>query len=241
MAEQELKGFTFDTARPVLGSFMNLGEPRRVDQKRLNETPTFSGDFEFDDEKDADDITRLRALCMDAAKELFPNGVPDPDTGTAVPLNEAIKQGLFKMPIQSGERLANKTKARAEAAGNTRLREWSRGKTVLTSRSKDEYPPAMTYIENGRQVVLEDVAARKAAQGKRFYTGAMVLVGVKLRAYKAVGSDGKPGVKAYLEQVTAVGGGEKLIQGQRDPAQRFSGYVGIETADTGGVGDGSEW
>lgn len=241
MAEQELKGFTYDTARPVLGAFMNLGEARRVDKNRLNETPTFSGDFELDEVKDADEITRFRALCMDAAKELFPNGVPNPDTGSVVPIGEAVKTGLFKMPIQAGERLANKAKAKAEAAGNTRLREWSRGKQVITARSKNEYPPAMTYIEGGKQVVLEDPAARKAAQGKRFYTGAMVLLGVKLRAYKAVGSDGKPGVKAYLEQVTAVGGGEKLIAGGRDPTSRFSGYVGIDTADDGGAGDGSEW
>lgn len=241
MAEVELKGFTYDTERPVLGSFMNLAEPRRIDKNRLNENPTFSGDFELDDVKDADMITRLRALCMDAAKELFPNGVPDEDTGTTIPLSEAIKTGKFKMPLQAGERLANKAKAKAEAAGNTRFREWSRGKTVLTSRSKDEYPPAVTYLEGGKMIVLEDPAAKKAAAGKRFFTGAMVLVGCKLRAYKAVGSDGKPGVKAYLEQVTAVGGGEKLIADTRDPTARFSGYKGIETSDTGGAGSDSEW
>lgn len=240
MAEQELKGFTYDSARPVLGAFLNLAEARRI-TKSDNETPTFSGDFEFDDTKDADEITRLRGLIMDAAKELFPNGVPDTDTGTVIPIAQAIKEGKFKVPLQSGERLANKAKAKSEATGKERLREWSRGKQVLTARSKDEYPPAVTYIEGGRQVVLEEQAARKAASRKRFYTGAMVLVGVKLRAYKAVGSNGLPGVKAYLEQVTAVGGGEKLIADGRDPTSRFSGYVGLNTEETGGAGDDSEW
>ena len=240
MAEQELKGFTFDTERPVLGAFLNLAEPRAI-TKSPNETKTFSGDFELDDTLDADMITRLRGLIMDAAKELFPNGVPDADTGTVIPIAQAVKEGKFKMPLQSGERLANKAKAKAEAAGNSRLREWSRGKQVLTARSKDEYPPAVTYIEGGRQVVLEDPAARKAQARKRFYTGAMVLVGVKLRAYKGVGPTGLPGVKAYLEQVTATGGGETLIADSRDPTSRFSGYVGIATQDTGGAGDDSEW
>jgi hypothetical protein len=240
MADTELKGFTFDTERPVLGAFLNLAEARTI-TKSPDEKANFSGDFEFDDTADADQITRLRGLIMDAAKELFPNGVPDDETGTVISISDAIKAGKFKVPLQSGERLANKAKAKSEASGKERLREWSRGKQVLTARSKDEYPPAVTYLENGRMVVLEDKAALKAAQGKRFFTGALVLVGVKLRAYKAVGANGLPGVKAYLEQVTATGGGEKLIAGGRDPTSRFSGYVGINTEDTGGAGDGTEW
>lgn len=239
--EQELKGYTFDTERPVMGVWMNLDEPRAPKLEFGEAKPTFSGDFEFDEIKDADMITRLRGLIMDAAKEMFPNGVPDTDTGAVISIAQAVKEKKFKMPLESGEKLANAAKAKSAAKGKERLREWSRGKQVLTARSKDEYPPAVTYIENGRQVVLEDPAARKAQARKRFYTGAMVLVGVKLRAYKGVGANGLPGVKAYLEQVTATGGGEKLIADNRDPTSRFSGYVGIATQDTGGAGDDSEW
>lgn len=240
MADVELKGFAYETTRPVLGSFLNLAEARKI-TKSENETATFSGDFELDEVKDADEITRFRALCMDAAKELFPNGVPDEDTGGVMSIADAIKAGKFKMPLQSGERLANKAKAKSEASGKERLREWSRGKQVITSRSKDEYPPQVAYHENGKFVYIEDPAALKAAQGKRFYTGAMVLLACRLKAYKGVGANGLPGVKAYLEGVIATGGGEKLIANTKDLQSRFSGYKGINTEDDGGAGSDAEW
>jgi hypothetical protein len=98
---------------------------------------------------------------------------------------------------------------------------------VLIARSKDEFPPAVTIRENGVTTVLETLDAVARAKNKFLYTGVHVLFGVRLNAYEAVGSDGKPGVNAYLEAVESLGTGERLIA-QKDRAERFRGYIGIE-------------
>lgn len=234
----EIPGIVWDAPRPLLGAFLNLGEPRRVSRSD-NETPTFSGDFEAVIGADDDMITAIRANIMDAAKQLFPNGVAI--DGALMSLGDAIKGGHFLVPFKVGDKLADKAKAKSLESGKERLREWSRGKMVLTARSKDEYPPSIGYVQNGKVIQIEDKDARKAAQGKWFFTGAMVLVGVRFKAYKGVGETGKPGVKAYLEGVVSTGQGEKLIASGKNLADRFSGYVGIDTAETGGAGSDSEW
>lgn len=239
MAEAEIPGVVFDTPRPVLGAFLNVGQPRRVSRSD-NETPTFSADLEMTIGVDDDMIGACRASIMDAAKQLFPNGVAV--DGSLLSIADAIKGGHFKVPLQPGDRLADKAKAKSLEQGKERLREWSRGKMVLTTRSKDEYPPTTGYIQNGKIVQLDDTDARKAAQNKWFFTGAMVLAGVRFKPYKAVGENGKPGVKAYFEAITSTGQGEKLIShAGRDLSERFSGYVGLDTQETGGADSGTEW
>jgi hypothetical protein len=134
------------------------------------------------------------------------------------------------VPISDGDKLADKAKEKSEASGKKRLREWSRGKTVLIARSKDEYPPVVTLRENGQVTECETLDAVARAKSKFLYTGVQVLFGVCLSAYDGVGVDGKPGVTAYLEAVESLGVGEKLIA-PKDRTERFRGYIGLERAE----------
>lgn len=204
----------FDSLEPWTGTFLNLDKPRTITGSN-REVPKFSGNFEI--EKGSPEEKRIRAAVVEAARQLWPNM----DIGTA------IREGRLSVPLSDGDKLADKAKQKSADTGKPRLREWSRGKIVLTARSKDEYPPAVTIRENGQTVVLETLDAVARSKGKFLYTGVNVLFGVRLNAYDAVGADGKPGVTAYLEAVESLGTGERLIA-QKDRTERFRGYIGLE-------------
>lgn len=230
MAETEDK-ITFDTSEPVLGSFLNVTEARKITQS-VNEVARFSGNFEFLD--DSEDLKRLRGLIVQTARAKWP----------ALDVGAAIREGKLQVPLSNGTKLADQNKADHAAGKKNRAgkavqeREWSRGRTILIARSKDEYPPTLVVRENGRPVVLENQDAIKAAGRKHFYTGQNVLFAVRLNAYDAVGPTGLPGVNAYLEHVESVGGGEKLVGQRADPTERFKGYQGLPSDEdpTGGEG-----
>lgn len=229
MAEAKVNGVVFDLQEPCIGSFLNLVTPKRVSQSS-NETPTYSLNAEID--KDSKELLRLRTAIAEAAKELFPG----------LDLGAAIKSGEFLVPLVSGDLLADKAVKKSKDTGKERLREWSRGKFVLTARSKDDYPPALTLVEGGKVIALDGIDAKKAAERKHFYSGQRILFGVRLKAYNGVGVNGKPGVKAYLEAVHSCGGGEKLFGGA-DPTERFKDYVGTDSHEdpTVASSDSGDW
>ena len=217
MAEAKVQGVVFDLQETCIGTFLNLVVPKRVSQS-TNETPTYSINAEID--AGSKELTRLRAAIGEAAKELFPG----------LDLGTAIKSGDFIVPLVSGDLLADKAKQKSQATGKERLREWSRGKFVLTARSKEDYPPALTIVQGGKVIALEGIDAKRAAERANFYSGQRILFGVRLKAYNGVGVGGKPGVKAYLEAVHSCGGGEKLFGG-RDPTERFRDYIGLDSEE----------
>lgn len=225
MAQEQKERIQFDSMEPWMGSFLNLDKPRTVTQS-LREVPKFSANFEI--EKGSSEEKRIRAAIVEAARQLWPN----------MDVGAAIREGRINVPLSDGDKLADKAKQKSEDTGNQRLREWSRGKIVLIARSKDEYPPAVTYRENGRTIECGTLSAVTLAKAKYLYTGVKCLFGVRLNAYEAVGADGKPGVNAYLEAVESLGSGEKLIAA-KDRTERFRGYVGLEKSEdpTGG----SDW
>ena len=225
MASEAKERILFDSMSPWIGSFMNLDKPRTVTQSS-REVPKFSANFEI--EKGSSEEKRIRAAIVEAARQLWPN----------MDVGAAIREGRINVPIQDGDKLADKAKQKSEDTGKKRLREWSRGKIVLTARSKDEFPPAVTFRENGQTVECETLDAVARAKAKYLYTGVNVLFGVRLNAYDAVGADGKPGVNAYLEAVESLGTGEKLIA-PKDRTERFKGYVGLEKNEDPTGGD--EW
>lgn len=214
MANEAQERIQFDSMVPWMGSFLNLDKPRAITNSS-RETPKFSGNFEID--KGSPEEKRARAAIVEAARQLWPN----------MDVGAAIREGRINVPLSDGDKLADKAKQKSEDTGRSRLREWSRGKTVLIARSKDEYPPAVTIRENGATTVLETLDAVSRAKGKFLYTGVNTLFGVKFSAYDAVGVDGKPGVTAYLEAVESLGTGERLIA-QKDRTERFRGYIGLE-------------
>ena len=204
----------FQSLKPWLGSFLNLDAPRTVSQS-ANEKAKFSANFETDD---ASEIARFKAEIARVAREKWPN----------LDIGAAIQAGRLQVPLSDGDKLADKAKAKSEASGKQRLREWSRGKQVLIARS--EFFPAVTIIENGEVVTLDDEAAAKRVRNKYFFTGVSVLFAVCFNPYEGVGANGLPGVNAYLAAVESTGAGTPLIA-RRDPAERFQAYRGIASQE----------
>jgi hypothetical protein len=228
MATDVQERITFDSLVPWTGTFLNLDKPRTITQSP-RETPKFSANFEI--EKGSTEEARIRAAIVAEARKLWPN----------MDVGAAIREGRLNVPLSDGDKLADKAKQKSADTGKSRLREWSRGKVVLIARSKDEFPPAVTFRENGAIVECETLDAVSRAKGKYFYTGVQVLFGVRLNAYEAVGTDGKPGINAYLEAVESLGTGDKLIA-QRDKTERFRGYIGLEKdEDPTGADAGGDW
>jgi hypothetical protein len=224
----------FDSLVPWTGSFLNLDKPRTI-TAASREVPKFSGNFET--EKGGPEEQRIRAAIVAEARKKWPN----------LDVGAAIRSGELLVPISDGDKLADKAKLENETAGHknygkNRLREWSRGKTILIARSKDEYPPTVTIRENGVSTELETLDAVGRAKGKYLYTGSQVLFGVRLNAYDGVGATGKPGVNAYLEAVESLGYGEKLIAA-KDRTERFKGYIGLAKNEdpTGAAASGTDW
>lgn len=214
MADVAQERIQFDSMAPWTGTFLNLDKPRTITQSP-REVPKFSANFEI--EKGSSEEKRIRAAIVEAARQLWPN----------MDIGAAIREGRLNVPLSDGDKLADKAKQKSADTGKKRDREWSRGKVVLIARSKDEYPPAVTIRENGQTILLETLDAVARAKSKFLYTGVQCLFGIRLNAYEAVGTDGKPGVNAYLEAVESLGVGEKLIA-QADRTERFRGYVGLE-------------
>ena len=215
----------FESIKPWLGSFLNLDKPRTV-SKSANEKAKFSANFETDDEQE---IKRLRAAIIECARQRWPN----------LDIGEAIKAGRLQVPLHNGDALADKAKSKSDATGKQRLREWSRGKQVLTARS--EFLPPVVVHENGQQVVLEDEASISRLKNKFFFTGVDAYFAVRFNAYEGVGANGLPGVNAYLAHVESTGKGEKLIA-RKDPTERFRGHIGLERDENPeGETDNSDW
>lgn len=228
MATNVQERIQFDSLVPWTATFLNLDKPRTITGSS-REVPKFSCNFEI--EKGSTEEARVRAAIVAAARQLWPN----------MDVGAAIREGRLNVPLSDGDKLADKAKQKSADTGKKREREWSRGKVVLIARSKDEYPPAVTFRENGQTVECETLDAVSRAKGKYLYTGVQCLFGVRLNAYEAVGTDGKPGVNAYLEAVESLGVGEKLIA-QKDRTERFRGYIGLEkNEDPTGADAGGDW
>jgi hypothetical protein len=229
-------------SKPALLSFPNLHEAKRV-SKSTKEEPKFSARFEL--EADSPDLKALRAKIISQAIE-FANS-NDGKAFRAVAGNTvesiaaAIKAGAIKTCIEDGEKLADK--AKAKSSDGKRLREWSRGLKVVTTRSQ-KWPPC-GIVANGAIVQLDGPEQVKLHQAKFFYTGVKALAELDIVAYNPVGEDGKPGVTAYLASVLSTGKGEKLISGGANLAATFSGYVGLESDEdpTGGqaAAEDADW
>ena len=217
----------FQSLTPWLGSFLNLDKARTV-SKSANEKAKFSANFETADEQE---INRAKAAIIQCARDKWP----------ALDIGEAIKSGKLGIPLQDGNRLADRAKEKSDREGKQRLREWSRGKRVLTARS--EFLPPVTIRENGVIVSLEDEQAVGRAKAKFFFTGVDTLFAVRFNAYEAVGANGLPGVNAYLAAVESLGTGARLIA-RKDPTERFKEYRGLakdEDPTAGGDAGGDDW
>lgn len=198
MTDQTQDAGIVNLTEPVTLTFPNLLEAKSVVLNgKATGDPKFSSNFEFD--TSSADLATLKAKAVEVARAKWP-GIDLKD---------------LDFPFTSGDKLADK------AAAKGKDREWSRGKVVMTSRSK--YEPRLAILEGNKLVDYD--GERRALAKPAFYTGVQVLAQFNLVAYDAVGN-GRPGVTAYLNQVVSLKRGDKLAGGA-SAAETFKGYVGI--------------
>lgn len=190
---------------PVILSFPNLDEARAVKGKggKPSGDPKFSASFEF--APDADVLKLIKSEALAAAKENWPGRDIAGD----------FKAREFGFPWTSGDKLADK------AVKNGKNREWSRGKVVVTARSK--YQPILSQLQAGKIIEIDGEA--KPIIKKAFFTGVEVLAELNLQAYDGVGAN-PDGVTAYLNKVLSLGRGERLVKGGANSAEVFKDYIG---------------
>lgn len=196
---------------PVLGSFPNLFEAKRVKNPKTGKEvgePKYSQSFEFPN--DSKDLAALKLHAVNVARAMFPG----------LNIAEEVKAGRFFWPFDSGDKAADK------ALLGDKKREWSRGRTILNCRSKFE--PNLAVLEGGR--LVDYSGDRRPMATKFFYTGAEVLAELNAVAYEGVEPSGIPGVTFYVNSVVSLNRGQRLTGG-RSPAETFKGVVGLNTAE----------
>lgn len=223
VSQEEYEARRYQLLKPQLASFLNIDEPRKVKRngKEVGEAK-FSLNLEL--LADSDDLKNIRARIVSQARAMWPS----------LNVGEAIKSGALIVPLEDGDKIADKQK------GKGKPREWSRGRQVLTARTKNA--PGVGIITGGQIVQLDGKAEIVARKSAFFFTGVEVLAELDFVAYDAVDDAGKPGVTCYLNSVLSTGKGEKLIKG-RDLKETFSGYAGIDSTEdpTGGSAAGDDW
>lgn len=209
MSEQANEG-TINVANSTVMTFPNLLEPKAVTiNGKTSGDPKYSVNLEFDPA--SPDLAACKAKAAAVARAKWPG----------------VEFNTLAFPFTAGDKLADKAKAKGKD------REFSRGKVVLTARSK--YQPRLSVIENGKIRDLEGDAI-KAMGRTAFFSGAEVLAQVNFVAYDAVGNN-PPGVAAYINMVVSTQKGTKLTGGA-SAAEVFSGYIGTSSSEdpTGGAG-----
>lgn len=217
MSDDKTAGFYTLTA-PVVSTFPNLFEAKQFVGKngKPNGDPKYS--INLLNDADSADLHAMKAVAKAVAKAKWPN--------------RKLSELIF--PFSSGDEAADKRKAAGKDDG-----EYSRGKVILTARSK--YQPLLGLIAGGKIVELstDDL---KAMHKDKFYSGVQVFAVLNFVAYDGPGNN-PDGVTAYLQQVLSTGKGERIGGGQRSIAETFKGYVG-QISDknplAGGEDDGDE-
>ncbi len=194
--------------KPATMTFPNLLEAKAVmgPTGKPSGDPKYSVNLEM--APDHADLAAMKAKAVAVARAKWPG----------------VDLATLRFPFADGSKLADKAKSPTHPNGKPKAvkdREFSRGKAVLTARSK--YQPRLSIITNGGLVDLEGDAI--AANARQFYNGVDVLAQVTFQAYDAVGEDGKPGVNAFIDLVVSLNKGKKL-SGGASAAEVFKDYAG---------------
>lgn len=213
----------FQVTKPVTGTFFNIVEAKSVTRNgKPTGDPKFSANAEF--EPDHPGLAALKAKLMEVAKAKWPNRNFAAEARTSITIKnddgteEIIKRiPTFVFPITSGTKLADDAKAKGKD------REFSRGKAVVTSRSK--YRPNLAVLVGGKLIDLDSDEAVKA-NARAFYSGVQCLFEFNVVAYEGVGETGADGVTAYLNKIVSLNSGTKVAGGGQSAAEVFKSYVG---------------
>lgn len=206
MSDEKTAGlFTF--THPVLIAHPHLFDPKRAKNRAGKETgePKFSVNLVV-----PADHPELEAFKKHLVKTARGKWVDRP-------------MSELKLPISSGDKLADKRKEKSGKDDG----DYQRGKAVIVSRSK--YAPQLSAHVDGRLIEFTDETKGNAK--KYFYFGVEACVQVNCVAYDAVDDDGKPGVTAYLQSVMSTNKGKKIAGGGQSAAETFKGYVGKTTGE----------
>lgn len=200
----------FTATEPHTLTFPNLDKPRAVEKNgKPTGDPKYSGNFEI--EPSAADLTAMKGVAAKVARAKWPG--------------RDLKELAF--PFTNGDKLAEKAKLRGKD------REFSRGKVVLTARSK--FQPRLSIIEGGKVIDIEPGPQADALIRKAFYSGTKALFQVGFQAYDGVGNN-PDGVNAYLNMVLSLRKGDKLTGGA-SAAEVFKGYIGSVSDEDPTAGD----
>lgn len=199
----------FSLSEPQTLTFPNLLEAKAVQVKgKPSGEPKYSSNFEF--EPASADLAAAKAKAVAVARAKWPG--------------RDLKELSF--PFTDGNKLADKAKAKDKD------REFSRGKVVVTARSK--YQPRLSVVEGGKIVDLEGDAIK--ARSRVFYSGVQALAQFNFVAYDGVGAN-PDGVTAYLNMVVSLNKGKKLAGGA-SASEVFKGYIGTASNEDPTAGDG---
>lgn len=122
-------------------------------------------------------------------------------------------------PFKDGDKLA------AKVAAKEKNGDYYKGTVVVRTDTKN--PPLLAVFRDGdvKKGAIDLTPALVPQYQGWFYSGSLVIPVLNFVWYDAVGDDGKPGVKAYLNTVVALNKGE-LIGGGKAASERFKGHVG---------------
>lgn len=212
---------TYNLTAPVLGSFLNLFEAKAITKGgRTVGEPKYSIDLEFPE--DHPDLGPIKARMMQIAKLHWP-GRDIAGEFKTVDANGNRKMQTFVFPLKSGNQEADKAKLKQPP----KEREWSRGRTIITSRTTKE--PQLSVIANGQLIDL--TAENRAAHKGKFFSGVEVLAQLYLKPYEGATDNDADGVTAYLNMVVSTGKGTKLTGGRVSASETFKGYIGNVSAE----------
>lgn len=211
----------FDFQVPVVTTFPNLLEAKAVQRNgKATGDPKFSINIELDPATQPELVTAVKAKALETARAKWPGRDFAKEASKTYKDSEGVvnkKLPTFVFPWSSGTELADNAKAKGKD------REFSRGKLVLTARSK--FQPRLSAIVNGKLVEYGDETP--IASGKAyFYNGVEALVQVNFQAYDGVGETGADGVTAYLNLVLSTNKGKKLSGQGASAAEVFGSYIG---------------
>lgn len=191
----------FTLSAPVRLAFPDaLFTPRAFEGKG---DPKYDAMFVFPD--DHPDLPAIRALVKAIAQGAFPGLTP----------------AELQLPWKTGAEVIAASAAAAARKGKKapENNDWLEGTITITARS--QYAPLLNAIVNGKLVKYRDDVRPTAKD--RFYFGANVIAELNFASHK-VGSN-KPGVTAYLNELVATGGGDR-IAGGKPTEEKFNAYLG---------------
>ena len=164
---------------------------------------------------DHPDVLTMKQMAVAAAKAKWPG----------LDISEAVKTGALRMPWTTGDKTIAKRNAKATAEGKPVDQKYDFLKGKILFKAASDFPIALGVRLKGQGDI--DVGEdNKSVHKDAFYTGCSALVGVSYKPYDAVGEDGKPGVKAYLDIVHSLNTGTRYKTGGRSAAEAFKGVAG---------------